>query len=674
MKVWPHTLLLPLALTTMACGGAPPAPQNVMEPKVSGPPVVAAPPAPSGPNFGALSRDEVNRRATRHNFGFYWVSDKNQNHTIDPDEIASLLFYPESPAWVEHGKFTPAFEAAYAALVKGNAPVAGADAERRKIVLDELDQGYPTLVKSDLRDLSADEKAFAQHIFDAAKMMDRLHLTLKGVLRMIKDVPADDVASQSLFRRNMGPKCMAPRTENNPLCSAIPGAPKPVLDLYPADMQQNPKFCEVLEKEPNAKKLLDPFSVVRRKGEKLEAVPYSEAYKELVGAIAGELRAAAAKLSDKEAPLKAYVLAAAQSFVDNDWGPADEAWSKMNALNSKFYLRVAPDEVYWETCSHKAGFHLAFARINRESLVWQDKLTPVQQEMEQKLGTLIGAPYKARKVTFHLPDFIDIIVNAGEDRQPFGGTIGQSLPNWGKVAAEGRGRTVAMSNLYLDPDNRRMKKEQAESLLVKGSVGNVDDDVTPSLVSTILHEATHNLGPANEYKYKGKTGAQWFGGSLASMMEELKAQTGGLYFIDFAKTKGILDPSLAERTYTSSIVWAFGHISRGMVLPTGERRPYSQLAAIQVGALMDEGALTFDANAPAANGTDTGAFTVHMDKMPAAVEKLMRKVGVLKATGDKAGAEALADKYIDGKVVPIQLITQRMLRQPRASFVYSVDE
>ena len=89
----------------------------------------------------------------------------------------------------------------------------------------------------------------------------------------------------------------------------------------------------------------------------------------------------------------------------------------MNVDNSKWYVRVAPDETYWEPCAQKAGFHLTFARINQGSKEWQEKLVPVQQEMEEAIATRAGAPYKARKVTFHLPDFIDIVVNAGDDRE-----------------------------------------------------------------------------------------------------------------------------------------------------------------------------------------------------------------------------------------------------------------
>ena len=78
----------------------------------------------------------------------------------------------------------------------------------------------------------------------------------------------------------------------------------------------------------------------------------------------------------------------------------------------------------------------------------------VKNDLEQALAKLAGPPYKARQVSFHLPDFIDVVLNAGDSRSPHGATIGQSLPNFGAVANEGRGRTVAMTNFYTDPDSR----------------------------------------------------------------------------------------------------------------------------------------------------------------------------------------------------------------------------
>jgi hypothetical protein len=293
--------------------------------------------------------------------------------------------------------------------------------------------------------------------------------------------------------------------------------------------------------------------------------------------------------------------------------------------------------------------------------------------MEDSLAALIGAPYKARSATFKLPDFIDVVWNAGDDRQAFGATIGQSLPNWGKVANESRGRTVAMSNLYQDPESLAVRRRGAESLIAKESMGPYNNGKTPGLLNTILHEATHNLGPAHEYAIDGKSATAAFGGNLAAMLEELKAQSGALYYLQLLKQKGVIEEKMVPQTYLDGVVWAFGHISRGMYDPRGGRKAYSQLAAIQLGFYMDEGAITFDPAAPAANGVDKGAFKLHYDKMPAAAEKLMKVVGAIKAKNDKVGAEALAKKYVDGATVPQALITERILRSPRGSFMYAFD-
>jgi hypothetical protein len=665
-------LLTLVSILFLACNAEETVPPDFPPPPPPPAPVVAAP-APKTP-YSGIERAAFNRAAVRLNLPVYWVADKNKDGIVSPDEVASLLFYPAEGHWVENGAFTKAFDDAWAKIERDVSAPPSSD-PRQALVRKDLDQGLATLVLTDLHAGTPEDKTLVRHMLNVSRLIDALYATLIGAAPLAAQVPADDVASQSLFRRDWGPRCVAPLTEKDPQCSAIPGAPKPLCDAYPKALQSEAGFCEKLEKLPNAKDLLAPFVVVRSDSSgKLEPVSLAAAYKEPMAAVAAELRAAAGDVqSPSEAALKAYLLAAAQSFTTNDWLPADEAWSKMNAQNSKWYVRVAPDEVYWEPCNQKAGFHLTLARINTDSLAWQAKLVPVQQEMEKTIAARIGAPYAARKVSFHLPDFIDIVVNSGDDRNPMGATLGESLPNWGPVSASGRGRTVAMSNLYQDVDSHAIRRSQAESLLSAESMKAYVDSATPGLLSTILHEATHNLGPAHEYKFGGKTDADAFGGQMATMLEELKAQTGALYFIDFAKTKGIITPDQAVQAYADSIIWAFGHISRGMYDEAHKRKPYSQLSAIQVGFLMDEGVITFDANAPAASGKDKGAFTIHYEKFPAAAEKLMKVVGLVKAKADKAGAEALTKRYVDGPAVPQAIITERELRYPRQSFVYAID-
>jgi hypothetical protein len=649
---------------------------------------------PTAPPYDKIERLRFNQLAVERNLPLYWVADANANKAIDPAEVAALRFYPTKGEWVADGAFTKAFEEEYKNLILGNEihkaytelvamgeePKVLADRAmehaRGLAVIEELDQGRPTLVRSDLSKATDEEKKLLAILLDAGDLIDQLYARTSGITALAEKIPADDVASQSLFRRNWGPRCVFPKTEKNPACSAIPGAPKPKVDVYPAELQdEKGEFCKALEKRKDAKELLSPFTVVVGEGDALKTRPYSEVYGKEMGAIAAKLDGAAALVTDPgEAALKTYLYAAAQAFRDNFWEPADEAWARMSSTNSKWYLRIAPDETYWEPCSQKAGFHMTLARVNPDSLAWQKKLQPIQQEMEDKLAARIGAPYKARSVTFHLPDFIDIVVNCGDDRDPMGATIGQSLPNWGPVANEGRGRTVAMTNLYTDPDSLATRRSQASSLFAVGSMANYTDEDMPGLLNTILHEAAHNLGPSHEYKWKGKTDQELFGGALASMVEELKAQTSALWYVSLLVEKGILTPEQARQTYTDDFFWSFGHVSRGMYTDTGQRKPYSQLSAIHLGFLMDEGAVRFDAEAPAANGTDKGAFVLDYDKLPAAIDKLMKIVGDIKAKGDKAAAEELAKKYVDGDVVPMKLIAERLLRYPKVNFVYAVEE
>jgi hypothetical protein len=659
-----RTLLVcaPVALALVSCGGA----QRTV----------------SSMRTAQVDRARFNQLALRLNEPVFWAADTDGDGEPDPDEVRSLLFYgtAAAPRWVEGGAFTDAF-VRVATRIEAEARAAAPSDARRALVITELDHAAPTLVETDVAALPPAHQAFVGHMMRVAELVDRLYARQTGMEAMSTRLDASDAASASLFRRNWGPACRGSTTEREAACSAIDGAPRQPVDVYPASIQgEDDSFCASLEARPDAQALLGHFSVVRpvEGGDGLVAVPYHEAYADLMQPIAAELRAAADAMTDpNETALVAYLRAAAQGFETNDWTPADEAWSRMNARNSQWYVRVGPDETYWEPCSIHAGFHLTFARINQGSLVWQDRLTPLRADMEGSLAALASDSYQAREVAFTLPDFIDIVVNAGDDRDAFGATIGQSLPNWGPVSDEGRGRTVAMSNLYTDPDSLARRRAQASSLLAGESMAIYSDDQTSGLLSTILHEAGHNLGPSHEYRPSagsaaGQTDDEAFGGALASMLEELKAQSCALFFVDLLRERGILTDAQAREVYLDSIVWTFGHISRGMYTPTGQRKAYSQLAAIQIGVLLDQGAITWSPEAAAADGTHTGAFSIDFARLPAAVRELMTMVMRIKATGDRAAAEALAARYVDGDRVPHATIVERYQGFPQASFVYSV--
>jgi hypothetical protein len=547
---------------------------------------------------------------------------------------------------------------------------------RREAVARELNRGRPTLVHTDFSKASEADKAIVRHVTQASRVIEELYALQQGSFGLRACLVPGDPGSQALFRRNQGPWCRAPGTEKDPFCNACPDFPKQRPGWYPPELAGDPGMCKKLAAHKDADRLLDPFVVIRGSGDNLRVVPYNQEWGGRMKRVAEELRAAAGVIpAGEEKAFKKYLMAAAQGFESNSWQPVDEAWAAMNAANSKWYLRIGPDEVYDDPCGRKAGFHTSFALIDKDSLYWQEKLTPLRQEMETELAKLIGLPYAARKVSFGMPDFIEIVLNAGEARDPMGATVGQSLPNWGKVADEGRGRTVVMSNLYTDPDSRAIHRAVADALFSRESLKFYTDDKRLSLLSTILHEAAHNYGPHSDYKIDGKRPSKIFGGATAVVLEELKAQTGAMYYVDFLQKRGILTAEEANKVYLRSIIWCFSHISRGMFDAEGLPKPYSQVAAIHVASFMQEGAMSWQADQLAANGKDQGRFTMHYDKMAAAVTLLMQRVGKIKATGDVDGAKKLIGELITGvgfKLVHSPEVTERILRNPKASFTYSV--
>jgi hypothetical protein len=674
---------LTLCLIVGALGACASSPETVAPAAPAAPPQVA-----EARTYDALDRLAFNRRAVDYAVPLFWIIDADKDGALDPAELAVTLGLNDDKLdrYVKAGAFTSEFDAVYERL-RNAVSMEGLSADertRRETVLLELSQGRPTLVQTRLA--NPRDVALVGHMEKVARIIERLFARQNGVFGLEARIPADDTPSKALFFRNQGPFCEAPKTESNPACSALADRPKKISGLYPAAIQSDPKFCDVLQKRKDAETLLDHFVVVRHKDggraegnaakDDLVAVPYHVAFAEDMQAISTELRAAVAVLADdpSEAAFKAYLEAAAKAFLDDSWFDADLAWKGMTATNSRWFLRVGPDEVYFEPCALKAGFHMSFARINQDSIFWQKKLEPVKLDMEKAVAELAGPPYKARTVDFALPDFIDIVINAGDSRSALGATVGQSLPNWGPVAESG-GRTVAMTNLYTDPDSEASLLETTSALYCKATMDRFDPSPRHQVFSSVMHEAAHNLGPSHEYKVGGKTDDQVFGGPLASTLEELKAQTAALYFPDWLADRGLLDKADAAQAHIYDVVWSFGHIAQGMNDAMGRPKAYSQLAAIQMGYLESKGVLVWKPTEKAANGSDVGCFDIDESKWKPAVDELARVAFGVKGRGDRKLAEQTRDAWVsDGTpwAARRQVIQERWLRAPKASFVYAV--
>ena len=639
--------------------------------------------AMTAPAFGAVERLTFNRRAAELYLPLFWREDTNKDGIIQPDELAVLIGYGkphenQRDHWVDaNHHFTRHFELAYHQIASVKPITAKSkEGERLKLVREELAQNRPTLVETDLSPLTPGEVNMVHRLMQVAKHIEDIYARQKGVFGLQALIPNTDLASLMLFYRNQNPFCEAPLTRDNPTCSALASHPAQLSGLYPVAIQKDKNFCDQLAKESNAAELMDHFSVVV-KGKQVgtyQAVPYNVAYRKDMEAIATELEATASDLDDSERAFRNYLRVTAESFRSNNWEPSNRAWAAMSATNSKWYARIAPDEVYYEPCAWKAGFALQLARINTASLAWQQKLAPLKNEMEHELAVMAGAPYSARDVKFKVPDFIDVILNAGDQRMNEGGAIGQSLPNWGSVA-ESSGRTVSMSNLFNDVDSNNSAIDVNAAVFCSNTNRFATPNSEDQLVTSMLHEVAHNLGPTTDYKLDGRTMVQAFGGPLGATLEELKAETSSMFLVDWLKPKGFFNDERVRQIHTYQTSWDFGHISRGMYTPDGKTLNYSHLAAIQLGWMMDHGAMAWHVDQMAANGKDKGCLEIDYDKLPQAIHSLETEVLQIKGQANKQRAEQLKAKYVDGTDDFAQLksiITARLLRSPKATLVYSI--
>lgn len=601
----------------------------------------------------ALSRDQFNEGAGALRLPFLL-----ENRVVDPSKLTPDDVTFTDPAirklYVSGKKFTPFFAAKYRAL---------AEARRQASVNKALGEGRRTVVTADLSGYSPAEKKLVRHVQNVADQIDRLFMKQKGTLHHLaraRFCALGDPNSLKLFLREQAPYATGTAGAEDPFANALPEFPRERVGVFPKNFEPTPDNLKIIE---NDKLLADPWTVVTRdeQGE-LKAVPYHEYWVRDMHRIAGELEKAATSVDGipEHVTFVTYLRAAAKAFRDGSWYDADKAWVSMSQTNSKFAIRVAPDETYWGPGNMKAGFQLWFAEIDRETArKAQQNLVPRLQKMEDAIGALLPQ-YKARAVEGFPIDFIKMLIRAGDHKSAYGATIGEKLPNFYRSADDNTySRMVVMTNFNSDPKSRADGKERRELLLSASVLAGYNPNPEDSHVNTLMHEMTHSLGVSAESYIaknedgsdkldtdgKGITSFTLLGGANAQVMEELKAQTGSLYWVGWQLEQELITKEEAQNYYTDAILWAFGHIRRG-VGDLNQPRTYSQLAAIQIRKLMDAGAITY--NPDEGEGATKGRFDLHFDKFHSAATELFREVHRIQVMGDGEAATKLRQDILPG--------------------------
>jgi hypothetical protein len=217
---------------------------------------------------------------------------------------------------------------------------------------------------------------------------------------------------------------------------------------------------------------------------------------------------------------------------------------------------------------------------------------------------------------------------AGDGRRDRGAIVAYHLPNRGKSVDDGLYKKVMMVNhsLAFEP----VSKARAELVLDPAQVRLVD--AMADIRNVTFHELAHGFGAYSALKVKNAKGATLTVKEALkehdSIIEELKADTMGLWLI----AKSGIEGEEAMKRYASGVMHALGLLQYPL------EGTYPRMVAIQLGWLLDHGALTWDGAAK--------KYKVDFDKMPAAVEELVKRVATIQLTGDTEGARVLVDAYI----------------------------
>jgi hypothetical protein len=473
--------------------------------------------------------------------------------------------------------------------------------------------------------LSANEKKVVDKLIEASKAIDEIYWrqVSEGNPAMRAQLAKSGGPAYAYFLVNKGPWDRL--KDDEPF---IGKKKKPAgAAFYPEDMTK-----EELEKyvaaHPDQKEALEGlFTVVRRDGAKLKAIPYSQYYKQQLATTAKAVREAAALTTDKS--LKTYLTKLADAFGKDNYRDSDMAWMD---LNGDIEAILGPYEVYEDNLfNYKASFESFINVVDKNEsaklAIYAQHLPDMEKnlpEPEQYKNTTRGtsSPIKV----------VQELYTAGDARRGVQ-TSAFNLPNDEYVREKKGSKKVLLKNV-MEAKFRQSGAPVAQRVLDPALTSKVSFDAYFS--HTLFHELSHGLGPgylkqANGERVEVRIPLK----NLYSAIEECKADVLGLWNIRYAIQKKWLTSFDEQQLYATYA----GLMFRSMRFGIGEA--HGRGTAVQWNWIREKGGVVPEAN---------GKYKVDVEKFRSAVQSLATELLTIEATGDFNRANTLLTNY--GKSTP----------------------
>ena len=463
---------------------------------------------------------------------------------------------------------------------------------------------------ADLSHLSDNQKQVVKLLIEAADLMNELfwYESYGDKAALLGSIEDED--TKAFVAYNYGPW---DRLDGNK--SFVDGiGEKPAgANFYPSDMTKA-EFEKAALKD--GKSL---YTFIRRDDDgKLKTVWYHEMFEEQVKKVAGLLRQASELAEDDG--FKKYLSMRADAMESDNYLKSDYAWMAMK--NNMLEVVIGPIENYEDQLLGAKAAHEGYVLI--KDMEWSKKLEKFAAFLPELQKNLpVADKYKQDKIGSDVDlNAYDIVYYAG-DCNAGSKTIAINLPNDVRVQTRMGSRRLQLKNAM---------KAKFDKILMPLSDVLIDSTQREYITfdaffaNTMFHEVAHGLGIKNTINGKGEVGAALK--ELSSALEEGKADVLGLYMITQLHKKGEIEGDL-KSYYTTFIASIFRSIRFGASSAHGKAN------MIRFNYFQEKGA--FSRN-------DDGTYTVHYDKMEAAMNSLSELILTLQGNGDYPGVAKLVEE------------------------------
>lgn len=401
------------------------------------------------------------------------------------------------------------------------------------------------------------------------------------------------------------------------------GAPAmpPGHELYPRGWTRERIEAYVKAHPFSKSSIYDPYTVISQRKDRLVATPYREQYKAFLVPMAQALRDAAGFSPDPA--FASFLRLRADALVKDDYYKSDLAW--IDLKDPKIDIIFAPYETYLDDLlgvktSYGAAVLIRNEEESRRLSVYQQYVPRIQDALPVEAA---ARPSKQGHLT--PMEVMDAPFRGGDLRHGYQ-AVADNLPNDPRIHQEKGTRKIFFKN-FMDARVAYVVLPIARKLMVAEQASKASAE--GYLAGTLMHEISHELGPAFASVGGKKVDIREAIGPAFSGLEEAKADVVGMFGLQWMVDHGAMQKDRIPEYYASYVAGIFRTLRFG----TGEAHGRAQM--MEFNYLREKGALA-----------EAGSlYRIDQARIPGALASLAKELLEMEATGDRARAEAWFKKY-----------------------------